>query len=208
MRIIIISDGVLAQNDIKNKLPHEFPDAEIREAGTEAEWLDLLKEESFDLAIINNHREDNRLANTLEMVQQNFPHLPVLTIGTNPQPAFLHHLLSADSAGYLDEETATKELSKAVRIVLQGRHYLTPCLEKRLAEEQEAIYNRLPHEELSAREYDVFKLLASGKSVSEIAHSNLLGVTTVSTYRSRLLAKMGFRTNAEIIAYAKRHQLV
>jgi two-component system, NarL family, invasion response regulator UvrY len=207
MRIIIITDDFSVQTEIKKALQPEFPGASIQDVN-EREWMELLNREEFSLAIISSQDEVNCLPTTISLVHQYFPDMPVLVIGSHPEPGFLHQLLEAKSAGYLYKDGVSKELIKAVRIVLQERHYFPLQLERKLAENQEGGLHKLPHEGLSAREYDVFKSLASGKTVSEIAHTNTLGITTVSTYRSRLLAKLGFKTNAEVIAYAKKHQLV
>jgi DNA-binding NarL/FixJ family response regulator len=116
--------------------------------------------------------------------------------------------LKAGASGYLGKDSIHEELIKAVQTVLLGKKFITPSIAERLAVAFETDSEEQRHELLSDREFDVFKLLASGKSVSEIAAQLSLSVTTVSTYRSRILEKMNMRSNAELTRYAIEKKII
>ena len=138
----------------------------------------------------------------LHDIKQNYPNLPVLILSIHPEEQYAIRVLKAGAAGYLSKQAATDDLVKAVQRVLQGRKYISAAIAEKMADELDSNFDKPLHELLSDREFHVFKLIAEGKSVSEIAELLSLSLTTVSTYRSRVLAKMNMKTNAELIRYA------
>lgn len=126
-----------------------------------------------------------------------------------PEEQYAVRVLKAGAAGYLSKDAATEELVKAVRRVLQGRKYISSSMAEIIAEDfGHSNADKAPHEFLSDREFEVFKLIASGQTVSEIAEKRSLSGTTVSTYRARILAKMNMKTNAELTRYALDNKLI
>jgi DNA-binding NarL/FixJ family response regulator len=125
-----------------------------------------------------------------------------------PEDQYAIRVLKAGASGYLNKDMAPEELVTAVNKVLSCKKYITSAVAERLAVAVDSHSDKLPHEQLSDREFEVFKMLAIGKSISEIGHILHLGVTTVSTYRSRVLLKMDVKTNAELTQYAMEHKLI
>jgi DNA-binding NarL/FixJ family response regulator len=145
----------------------------------------------------------------VQEVKQNFPKLPVLILSIHPEEQYAIRVLKAGAAGYLSKDAATEELVKAVQRVLEGHKYISPLLAERIAEDLgNNNSDKTPHEFLSDREFEVFKLIASGKAISEIAEKLSLSSTTVSTYRVRILIKMNLKTNAELIRYALQNKFI
>ncbi len=135
------------------------------------------------------------------------PDVPILVMTMHSEDQFAVRSLKAGAAGYLTKDTAPSELIAAIRKLVAGGRYISPWLAERLAEDV-AGAGRAPHERLSDREYQVFRMMASGKSTREIAAELSLSVKTVGTYRTRIFEKMEMRTNAHLAAYAVRNRLV
>jgi DNA-binding NarL/FixJ family response regulator len=126
----------------------------------------------------------------------------------HPEEQYAIRALKAGASGYCSKDLAHDELVNAVRRVISGRKYITPTLAETLAAQLEQETQADPHKCLSDREFEVFKLLAGGKSVSEIAESLRLSATTISTYRSRILTKMNLKTNSDLTRYALENKLI
>ena len=144
----------------------------------------------------------------LSHIRAEFPALPVLMLSMHAEEQYAIRCLRAGASGYIRKDTSPEELIEAIERVLSGRRYISPTVAEQLATELIHGPSESPHERLSAREFEVFRLIAAGKSATEIAESLHLSVKTVSTYRSRILIKTGFRSNADIITYAIRSGLV
>lgn len=136
------------------------------------------------------------------------PKLPILVLSMHPEDQYGKRVLKAGAAGYLRKESAPEELIKAIRKVLAGGRYVSPMLAERLALELSEDADRPPHETLSAREFEILVMIGSGKTVSQIAEELHLSLTTVSTYRARILEKMALTTTADLMRYALRNYLV
>jgi two-component system invasion response regulator UvrY len=134
--------------------------------------------------------------------------LPVLIMSMHPEDQYALRVLKAGASGYLGKDTIHDDIIKAIQTVLLGKKFITASIAEKLAEAFNSDADQLLHEILSDREFDVLKLLASGKSVSEIAEQLSLSVTTVSTYRSRILKKMNMHSNAELTRYALEKKLI
>ena len=144
----------------------------------------------------------------LKQLRSEHPEVPVLILTMYPEAQYAIRALRAGASGYLIKESTPDELVKAVRTVSEGRRYVSASLAERLAFDLTGDSDRLPHELLSDREYQVMCRIASGRTVSQIAEELSLSVKTISTYRSRLLEKMNLQNNAELTHYAIRNQLV
>jgi two-component system invasion response regulator UvrY len=136
------------------------------------------------------------------------PKLPVLVLSMHPEDQYAKRILKAGASGYMNKESAPEELIKAVRKVLAGGRYVSAALAEKLASDLSEDTGRPIHEVLSDREFEVLRMIAAGKTVSQIAEDLHLGVTTVSTYRARILEKMNMTTTAELMHYALHNHLI
>jgi DNA-binding NarL/FixJ family response regulator len=144
----------------------------------------------------------------LKEVKHVQPHLPVLVLSIHAEEQFAVRVLKGGASGYLTKENAPAELVKAIRKVVAGGKYISRSLAETLAFGLDDASDQPRHETLSDREFQVMQLMAGGKTLAEIAEELSLSAKTVSTYRTRLLDKMSFKTNAEIIRYAIEHGLI
>jgi len=143
----------------------------------------------------------------LKQIKNQRPKLPILILSMHPEEQYALRVLKAGAAGYLTKESAPEELITAIRKVSTGMKYVSASLAQRLASELRIDHDKAPHEKLSDREYQVMCLLASGIPAKQIAEELSLSIKTVSTYRRRILEKMGMKTNAELVRYALQHNL-
>jgi DNA-binding NarL/FixJ family response regulator len=208
IRVLIADDHAIVRKGLKQLLLEEYPTANIGEVG-DAETLvaEVLKEE-WDVVICDMNMPGRSGLDALSQIKQTNPKLPVLILSMYHEDQYALRVLKAGASGYLGKETVHEELIKAIKTVLLGRKYITPEVAEKLAESFDMDSEKQPHELLSDREFDVFKLLAVGKSVSEIAEQLSLSVTTISTYRSRIMEKMDMRSNAELARYAIEHKII
>ena len=172
------------------------------------EVLDKVRAEAWDVVILDISMPDRSGLDILKQLKSERPKLPVLVLSMHSEDQYAVRALKAGASGYLTKDSAPDELVKAIRKVVSGGRYVGSCLAERLAFEIGADSSKLPHETLSDREFQVLRLIASGKSVTEIAAELSLSSKTVSTYRVRLLQKMNLKTNAELMHYAMQNHLV
>jgi DNA-binding NarL/FixJ family response regulator len=208
MRIIIADDHAVVRKGLRQMLQEEFPSAEIAETAHSDDLLKLVIKEHWDVVISDISMPGRGGLEVLRQIRQQFPKLPVLILSIHPEDQYAIRVLRAGASGYLSKESAQGEVVKAVHKVLMGKKYITPELAEKLAESLDRDAEKLPHEFLSDREYEVFKLLAAGKPVSEIGEKLSLSSTTISTYRSRVLTKMNMKNNADLTLYAVENNLM
>jgi DNA-binding NarL/FixJ family response regulator len=144
----------------------------------------------------------------LQQIKLSFPDLPVLILSIHPEEQYALRALNSGASGYLSKDTAPDELVKAVQKVLLGKKYISQSIAEKLANTFSSDTALHPHETLSDREFDVMKQLANGKTVSEIAEMLSLSVTTVSTYRARVMTKMNLKSNSDLTKYAIENNLL
>ena len=208
LRILIADDHAIIRKGLKQILLEEYPSAFIDEVGDAEGVIKKAISSEWDIIICDLSMPGRSGLDVVHDIKQNFPKLPVLILSLHPEEQYAIRVLKAGAAGYLSKEVATEELVKAVQRVLQGRKYISASIAEKLADELDQNANKPPHEILSDREFYVFKLIAEGKGVSEIAELLSLSVTTVSTYRSRILIKMNAKANAELTRYAIENKLI
>ena len=208
LRILIADDHAIIRKGLKQILLEEYPSAFIDEVGDAEGVIKKAITSEWDIIICDLSMPGRSGLDVVHDIKQNFPKLPVLILSLHPEEQYAIRVLKAGAAGYLSKEVATEELVKAVQRVLQGRKYISASIAEKLADELDQNANKPPHEILSDREFYVFKLIAEGKGVSEIAELLSLSVTTVSTYRSRILIKMNAKANAELTQYAIKNKLI
>jgi two-component system invasion response regulator UvrY len=206
--ILIADDHAILRTGLKEILMRELDDVTWGEAENGQRTLDEVQSHDWDLLILDITMPGRGGLDVLRNVRTLRPKLPVLVLSMHPEDQYGKRVLRAGAAGYMNKESAPEELVKAVRKVLSGGRYVSPALAETLASDLSHDDDRPPHESLSDREFEVLRKLASGKTVSQVAEVLHLSVPTVSTYRARILEKMGMSTTAELVHYAVRTHLV
>ncbi len=208
IRILIADDHIIVRRGLRQILLEGFPNAVIEEVGDAEEMIKKIMNALWDVVISDLSMPGRSGLDALQQIKQIQTKLPVLILSIHPEEQYAIRVLKAGAAGYLSKDLAPDELVNAVKRVLLGKKYITASIAEKLAS---VFFNdsiKLPHENLSDREFSVLKLLAAGKSVSEIAESLFLSVTTVSTYRARIMIKMGTKNNADLTLYAIENKLL
>ena len=208
LRILIADDHAIIRKGLKQILLEEYPSATIEEVNDAEAAINKTITNEWDILICDLSMPGRSGLDVLQHVKQNLLKLPVLILSIHPEEQYAIRALRAGAAGYLSKDAATEELVKAVQRILQGRKYISSSLAEIMASELDQDTSKPPHELLSDREFHVFKLIADGKSVSEIAEQLSLSITTVSTYRSRILEKMEIKTNADMTRYALENKII
>ncbi len=208
IRIIIADDHSVVRKGLKQILIEAFPSSHIEDVADAEELMKKINRNDWDLVISDLSMPGRSGLEALQQIKEYHPKLPVLILSMHAEEHYAIRVLKAGASGYLNKDSASEELVNAVNRVLSGRKYITASIAEKLASTLDHDNNRPVHEILSDREFEVLKLLASGKSVSDIAHSRSLSVTTVSTYRARILGKMNMRTNADLTLYAVENKLL
>ena len=178
------------------------------EAANGRELLDLARTVEHDLVLLDLSMPEMSGLDVLKNLRTLRPKLPVLVLSMHPEDQYGKRVLKAGASGYMNKESAPEDLIEAVRKLLGGGRYVSPALAETLASDLSQDAGQAAHETLSDREFEVLRKLASGKTVSQIAEDLHLSVPTVSTYRARILEKMGMSTTAELMHYALRSHLV
>jgi len=208
MKVIIADDHSIVRKGLKQILLEEYPFAEVAEASNAEELINLTMSDGWDVVITDLSMPGRSGLDALRQIREAFPKLPVLVLSMHPEDQYAIRVLKAGASGYLNKDTAQDELVQAMRKVLVGKKYISTKVAEQMADAIEGNNEMALHELLSDREFDVLKMLASGKSVSEIAVSLSLSSTTVSTYRARIMEKMKMKSNADLTRYALENKLI
>jgi two-component system invasion response regulator UvrY len=208
MRILLADDHAIVRRGLRDILLEEFPFAEIEEAGNSQDMIGKVMKYDWDVVVTDISMPGRTGLEALSQIKQLQPKLPVLILSIFPEDQYAIRVLKAGAAGYLNKDTAPNELVNAVNRVLSGNKYITSSIAEKLASTFASDTEKLLHEHLSDSEFEVLKLLAIGKAVSEIGAMLHLGVTTISTYRPRILTKMNMKTNADLTQYAVENKLM
>jgi len=201
LKVLVADDFPLIRRGVRDLLVEGIQGVKIGEAGNFHEMLDLLRRKSWDVAVMDISMPGMNGLDALKQMKQEFPDLPVLVFSMHPEEQYAIRMFKAGADGYLTKVSAPEELVKAIKRVHQGGKYVSPSLGEALASTVKSGSEKPPHELLSDREYQVLCLIGSGKTVSQIADKANLSVTTISTYRARILEKMRMKTNAELTRY-------
>lgn len=207
LRIMLVDDHPIVRRGLRDILADAFPGSVIQEVGSGRDATDLVLDHHWDVMVLDLSLPDGSGLDVLKRVRHHQPRLPVLILSMHTADQFARRAIAAGASGYLTKDTADSELVTAVSRLLRGGKYFGPEVLERVALGLHPDRDERPHERLSDREYEVLRMIGSGKTVSEIASALTLSVKTVSTYRARVLDKMGMRTNAELTHYAVRHGL-
>jgi two-component system invasion response regulator UvrY len=208
MTILIADDHLVVRKGLVQIIQDEFPEALCEEAGGGREALEKLRAKSYDMAIVDITMPEINGLDVIRQLKSEGNKTPILILTSQPEEQYAIRVLRAGAAGFIGKEVAAEELTIAVRKILSGRKYITESVSEILAGDLSADQTKAPHELLSDRELEVMRLLASGKTVSEISEILFLSVTTISTYRNRILKKLNLRNNAELMHYAISLKLI
>ena len=208
MRILIADDHAVVRRGLRQILADEFKRAEFVEVGSANEALAGIRKENWDVLILDITMPGRSGLDALKEIKESRPRLPVLVLSMHPEDQFAVRVLKTGASGYMTKESAPEELVGAIKKVLAGGRYVSAALAEKMASYLAIDTPKPPHERLSDREFVVLRLIASGKTPSQIAKELSLSVKTVSTYRARILEKTGMASNAELTHYAIKNQLV
>ncbi len=208
IRVLVVDDHAVVREGIKRIIEDAGDMTVAGEAADGRELLAMVADDLWDVVLMDLAMPGLPGLEALHDIRSRRPELPVLILSVYPEDQYAVRTLMAGAAGYVNKGRPPDEVVEAIRTVAAGRRYITPEVANSLAARVDKASAKLPHESLSNREYQVMCLIASGKSVGDIAEDLSLSVKTVSTYRSRLLEKLAMRHNAELTRYALQHGLV
>ncbi len=208
IKVLIADDHPLVRRGVR-QIISDFSDIEMTgEAGSGSELMTLIQEQIVDVVLLDISMPGRDGLEILKQIKQEFPTVSVLMLSIYPEEQYAIRALKAGAAGYLTKAAAPDELVVAIRKIATGGRYVTASLAEKLAADLLKPIAELPHKTLSDREYQVFLMLSTGRAVSEIAVELSLSDKTITTYRSRLMGKMGMKTNAELVRHAIINKLI
>ncbi len=208
IKVLIADDHSVVRVGLRQILSGIRDIAVIDEAANAIEVLEKVKKNDYSVVILDIAMPGKSGLDALKEIKIERPKLPVLILSMYPEDQYAIRVLRAGAAGYMTKDSAPDELVTAVRIVAEGRKYVSPTFAEILALNLDTDREKELHELLSDREYEVLCMIASGKTLSEIAGLLFLSVKTISTYRSRILEKMHLKNNAELTSYAIQNHLI
>lgn len=207
-KVVICDDHAIVRRGLKEILA-ETPDISIiGEAGNWHELYSVLAQNEVDLVLLDISMPDRNGLDILKQLRVERPALKVLMLSMYPEEQYAIRALRAGASGYMTKESALEELVKAVRKVSRGGKYVSSSMSDKLISDVGSPTDELPHEALFDREFQVLCMIATGKSLTEMANELSISVKTVSTYRTRILEKMKLKNNAELTSYALKQHVV
>ena len=208
IKLIIADDHPIVREGLKQIIAESPHFTVSDEAGDGPELLDKVRKEDFDVIILDLKMPGMDGLDVLKQLKIEKPRIPVIILTVHPEAQYALRILRAGASGYLTKESVSDELITAIRKVHRGGKYISPSLAEKIAFALDTDSEKILHETLSDREYQVMYMIASGKTVTEIAEELNLSVKTISTYRARILEKMNMKTNAELTRYAFQNNLI
>jgi two-component system invasion response regulator UvrY len=203
LRILLVDDHAVVRQGVRQLLLDRGIASEVIEAQTGAEALTAVARHACDVVLLDISLPDMSGIEVLKRAKKKAPRVPVLMFSMYREDQYAVRALKAGASGYL-----SKTVTAAIQQVASGRKYVSPAMAEALADYVLIDGEQLPHEKLSDREYQTLCMLASGKRLTDIAHTLSLSVKTVSVYRTRLLEKMKLANNAELTFYVMSNQLI
>jgi two-component system, NarL family, invasion response regulator UvrY len=208
VNVLIADDHPIVRKGLRQILAAEPDMALVGEATNAGETLELARRLEWDVIILDYSMPGRSGLDLLKEIRQSYPERQILVLSMHPEDSTAVSVLRAGAAGYVSKDCASEELTVAIRKAMSGKKYVSATLAERLALELEGGQEKLPHQALSDREYRVMWMIASGKSIKDIAGDLALSSNTISTYRARILKKLGLKNNAGLVRYALRHRLM
>ena len=207
-RILIVDDHAVLRDGVKRLFDKQAGTISFGEAKSGHEALKLVREGEWDIVVLDLSLGDRSGLDVLKALKQLRPRLPVLILSMHTEVQFARRAFKAGAAGYITKDSSRSELTKAIHKVMEHGRYVSPAFAEQMVIDIGRDADRPRHETLSDREFEVMSLIASGKTVGEIARILSLSDSTISTYRARILEKMDMKTNAELTHYAIHNRLI
>jgi two-component system invasion response regulator UvrY len=208
LRILTVDDHAVVRKGVKTIFERVPGTATFGEASNAQEAFKLVREQDWDIVVLDITLGDRSGIEVMKELKHIRPKLPILILSMHSEAQYARRAFKAGAAGYITKDSLPDELARAIHKVAQGGKYVSPALAEMLVGDIDNCLDRAPHEGLSDREFEIMCLIASGKTVSEIANLLSRSVKTISTYRTRILEKTGMRTNAEITYYVIQNKLI
>ena len=205
-RIILADDHTFVRLGLVQILTDEYPAVEIKQVSDGESLVREVTLYEWDLVISDLDMPGRNGLEALQQIKLIKPNLPVLILSIYAEDLYAVRVLKAGASGYMNKNAAAEELVIAVQRILSGKKYITPEIAEKLLLQSKN--NKSPHEDLSNREFEIFKMLALGKKTTQIADELFLALTTVSTHRHRIMEKLGLNTNSELTRYAINHHII
>jgi two-component system invasion response regulator UvrY len=207
MKILVVDDHPVVQHGLKGILLAGFRNVVVGEAGSEAEAFKQIRGHEWDLILLDITMPGRGGLEILKQVKREKPKLPVLILSIHSEDLYAVRALKAGASGYLTKDTVPEKLVSAIHKVISGGKFVSEVLAEKLADGLAVEDDKPPHEILSDREYEVMRLLASGKRVRDIARTLSLSEKTISTFRARIYRKLKLTSYAQLIHYGLKHNL-
>lgn len=208
IKIVVADDHAVVRQGLKQIFGDTADMAVVGEATTGPEVLEMARGLAWDVLVLDLGLPDRSGFDVLLALRAEIPDRPILVLSMHSEDQYALRVLKAGASGYLTKESVPEELIQAIYKVAGGGKYISPALAEKLAFEIGAPADKPLHAALSDREFQVMRMIAAGQAVTQIAEALSLSVKTVSTYRARVLQKLGLRTNAELIHYAIQNRLI
>ncbi|MBI3742183.1 MAG: response regulator transcription factor [Chloroflexi bacterium] len=208
IEILIADDHVLFREGLKRILKRESDLAVIAEATNGREVIDRVKQKQPDIVLLDISMPGESGLEVLEALKRDFAKVKVLILSMHPEDRFASRAFKMGALGYITKESAVEELVQAIRKIVSGGRYVSPAFAEKLASDLSMARDKLPHERLSNREFQIMRLIAAGKKIHTIAEELSLSRNSINTYRMRILEKMEVQSNAELTRYAIENKLI
>lgn len=208
MRIAIADDHMIIRRGMQLILAQRPGWTIGAEPADADELFEVVRRNAVDVVVLDLRLRERSGLEILARLRREYPHVPALVLSSHPEEQYALYCLRAGARGYVQKDATADEILEAIERVAAGRVWVSPAVAEQMAAELVQPSRKAPHERLSPREFEVFRMLASGKSMSEIALSIGISIKTASTYRSRILEKTHMHNNADIVAYAVRSGLL
>ncbi len=207
-KILIVDDHEVLRDGVKRILGDYLPDVTFGEAGTASEAIDRINQQDWDAAILDLSLGGTSGLDVLKYLKQYRPRTPALVLSMHAEEQYAKRAFRAGASGYINKDCTRRELTHALDLVTNGGRYISPAFAAKLVTDIERGSTGPAHESLSNREFEVMRLIASGRTVTQIAELLCLSDKTISTYRARVLEKMRMNSNAELTHYTISNNLL
>ena len=208
IRVGIVDDHAIVRVGLRNFLAEQVDVRVVGEAANGREAIDLARTTEMDVMLMDLSMPGQSGIDALAMIRAKAPDVGILILSGYPEEHYAMNLIRQGASGYLNKECDPSEIVEAIRTIALGKRYITPSVAELLAQQLGRKGDAAPHEQLSEREFQVFLKLAKGQTAGDIAESLSLSVKTVSTYRTRLMEKMGLSSNSDLTYYALKNKLI
>ncbi len=208
IRIAIVDDHAMVRAGLRQFFADQTDFEVVAEAGNGHEALEIVRKGGLDVVVMDISMPDQSGVEALAAIKARVPDLPVLILSGHAETHYATTLLRQGASGYLNKDCDPEDIVLAIRTVVRGRKYISAAVAEQLADGLGAPENKALHEQLSERELQVFLRLARGEVVGAMANSLCLSIKTVSTYRTRVMEKMGLESNSDLTYYALKHGLI